>query len=234
MSVDETQKEIARIERRLDVAQDTMSDTDIRKNYEKLRRLRVQLAELEKKQEKQRVSDEELRETAHDVAGLPEGWQKMKLERKRRLISLCTERIELEKIAAGWLRLTIHWTRYFPSVDFTDVCYICRHLVTHAWCDEELAVLCEHYSMASRAWLQEQLPERTWASIQAIAYQKGLRRLIREENVLPIWMSVIDQKIMHEHDLVLEWPEQRHWWKSVKSVKMHNGNAMLEQYGSYS
>lgn len=217
-SADETGKEIARIERRLDVAQDTMNDEDIRKNYEKLRRLRVQLADLEKKQAKKRVSDEEMREAAHDVASLPESWQEMKLERKRRFISLVTEAIELETLTERWLRLRITWTPYFQH-SVIDECYIFQHYAGKTWSDEEKAIVREHYPTASRAWLLEKLPARSWQSMTQQASKMSLPRTKRcNETDLPMNMSLTDKRIMDKYGLAECKNYGDHWWKTLTIV----------------
>lgn len=217
-TVAETKSKIARLDRKYDVEFDLMTDKELRDNREQKIRLVRKLNDLEHKQERDKASQEDMREVAAIIArgNTYEQWKAMKFAKKQKFLRLTTESIVLDEIADGWFTLTILWSRYLNFYE-SDVAYIWQQGKRgNMWTNEEKQFLREHYATANHAWLLEHLPARTWQSIVAQASRINITRHMQwNDTTLPHFMSLNDKRVMDEHGLVLNQPDKCVWWRSI-------------------
>jgi Resolvase, N terminal domain/Recombinase len=213
-----TIQDLAKVERRLRTSEDVMSDEDLRETYDKKARLLKRRAELERIIDQRARLAKKQEQAKEDIEVAHQKWHKWTLEKKRSFIGMVTESITLEKIANGWLRLTIVWSPvmgFIKSVDTSvravDVAYIWRR-AGDAWSEEEEEIIRTHYPTATRYELLHLLPDRTWTSIMTKARLMEIARPHpKHENLnIPEDMSATDTQILSE--FMLE-PGKRVQWE---------------------
>ncbi len=128
---------------------------------------------MEKKLEDEAATKEDMRDVHTLVQDARTIWPTLSLERQRRYIRLTTQSIELDVLAEGWLILFVRWSPYM-GYDATDVAIIWRQRgAGKVWTETENSILERSYSTASRGWILDQLPSRSWESIRAQAFKQG-------------------------------------------------------------
>lgn len=212
-SIAQARKEHARLTRDYKVNFDLMTDNELRENRQARARLTKDIAAMEKKKD-------EAQATLQDVLSIEKllqdgyaAWVELPLERQRRFIRLVTKAIVLEELEGDWLKLTVRWQPY-PSYSFADTCLIYRQNAGKEWTEREDMLLLRWYSKASRAYLLDKLPNRTWAAITSRASNRKLkRRTYVNDSTLPPWLSLADQNIFTRYGLTLERPTTICcWW----------------------
>jgi hypothetical protein len=120
-SINETKRKIAEKVRVSEAATEEMDEEDLKNHFASLKKLRRYLAEMESKLNK---AEEEAQEEA--MGRMPEvyeRWENMKMENKQRFIRAATERVILDPVQGGWLRLKIEWSPLMGG-NLVDVAYI--------------------------------------------------------------------------------------------------------------
>ncbi|MFL5627923.1 MAG: hypothetical protein ACJ788_20270, partial [Ktedonobacteraceae bacterium] len=214
-AIEEAQKELARVTRRVDVAEDLMSNAELREAYASKARLTKRVQDLEDRQKREQATRVELVEARKDCENARCQWGEWDIERRRRFIRLFTESITLEKLAEGWLVLTIVWCPFLGvDVDAVDTALIWQRAGSK-WSDEEVATLRTHYPTATRGELLRMLPTRTWTGIKSKGKELRLRRPERGtalDTDLPGDMAVVDRDIIERYELRTNEPDKRVWW----------------------
>jgi hypothetical protein len=217
-TIEEAQKKLAQITRRIDVAQDLMSNAELREAYTSKYNLTKLIQELEDRKKRQEAILAEIEQAKEDCETAWCEWNKWKLERRRGFIRTVTQSITLEKIAEGWIKLTIIWCPFLDDIaDKVDVALI-RQEGGGQWTDEEKALLKEHYLTATQGELLRLFPTRSWLSIRS----KGSELKVgRSKNILydtdtPRDISLIDREIIDHYDLKLD--GKPYWWISEANV----------------
>jgi predicted nuclease with TOPRIM domain len=218
-SIDETKERIAEKERVSEAATDVMSVEDLRKHFESLKKLRRSLAEMERKLERAEAEEQDQEEAKGKLPEVYERWHSMPIAAKQRFIRVATARVTLDEIVTSWLKLTVEWSPVVGK-DLMDEVYIWT-TAGKGWTDKEKDILREHYATASRDWLMEQLPDRSWDTIAAKGQELGIKRLhIRYQKcILPdAPISINDWKFVQENELPLEeMLAKRAYWKEYVS-----------------
>jgi DNA invertase Pin-like site-specific DNA recombinase len=221
--IEETKRTIARLERDYKVNFDLMTDKELRENRESRIRLAKKLTDLERKQAEENATLEDMRDVGELLQDAYTVWSEWKMEKKQRFVRLVTESIILKEITEDWFTLTITWAP-FLMIQEIDMAYIWRQNggTASAWTEEEDQIIRDYYGTASKKWLLEQLPKRSWRAIVTHSNRKGVDEdatLRRHRQVsdtdLPDWMCLEDKQVMDEHGLVLDTPERRVWWVSI-------------------
>ncbi len=183
--IDDLVSEIARIERALRVASDTMDDDTLRGNYTTLASMRQRKARLERVQEQETTQRAELEQARRDIPSAANKWETWPLERRRRL-----------------------------DIGVTDTCYLHRPSGKH-WTEQELTTIRELYPTASRLALLRLFPHRSWDAVRQAAKRLGVRRPdLPNDTGLPVSLSLVDVRIAEEFSLSLDEPDRRVWWIS--------------------
>ncbi|HVU66984.1 MAG TPA: recombinase family protein [Ktedonobacteraceae bacterium] len=236
-----TKAKIAEKERVSEAATDVMDTEDLRKHFESLKRLRRSLAEMEKKLNEE-LSEKEERETAKGkLPEVYEKWPIMKLEAKQRFIRVVTSRVTLEEVISGWYRLTIEWSPILGG-NLVDEAYIWSYRGSEStWTDEEKRILREHYATASRAWLMEQLPERSWEGIRTGAHKygggsrkskSGSTPWMPGDTVIPKHMSWKDWQFIQANDIPAEEVvANRAYWREYVDLTLTENNSTQNRDG---
>ena len=226
--ITETRAHIKQIERRLDIAQDSMSDADLRDNYALLKSLRAQLANMESKKENAAKAEQELQAAHTDIEDIRRQWDAMPVERKRRVVKLMTHAVYLDEIASGWLRIIIEWGPVFGRT-VADVGYLWR-TSGKLWTEEEDTALAACYRTATRQELQERFPARSWHTLIWRASEKrfGARLRMKDDCNLPVNVSLEDIGLMRQYGLEQEAEGQRIWWKLEESMSDINNDGRSE------
>lgn len=234
-SIAETKKRIVERERIGHEASSVMSGEDLRQHYGALKRLRTALATMQQKLDRLDAEELEQAEAKQKLPEVHERWAAMSLASKQRFIRAATSRIELDQLAAGWAKLTIHWSLLLGGDDegyIIDEAYIWT-TAGKRWTEEEKQLLREHYPSAERDWLMEQLPEREWNAIIAKAGVLRIERphsvgwACRSTSVVPSpKLSVNDWRIIQEYALDVETVlQKRVYWREYVSLPIEGNNA---------
>ncbi len=214
-TIAEVQQELARLEREHRVEFDIMTDKELRANKEARVRLANRLADLEKKQAEEKATWQDIQEVHNLLEDSRTKWNDLTLEQKQRYTRLITSSITLDKIADGWLKLSIEWTPFLGDI-CTDTAIIYVKNGGGRWTDKEDSILQRYYGNASRNLLLEELPERSWQAIWTRANKLGLHRKARDlssSSDIPSWLSLEDSRVMGHYGLSLEpGMEKAYWW----------------------
>jgi hypothetical protein len=141
---------------------------------------------------------------------------------------VATERVSLDEIMTGWLKLTVEWSPILGG-NLVDEVYIWTEASVE-WTEDEKRILWEHYATALQDQLMQQLPTRSWG---AIARMGGTLPVVRSQAPtkrfnLP---SVNDRKIMQENELPLEeMLRKRVYWKEYVSLPQRDNNEARSTY----
>jgi DNA invertase Pin-like site-specific DNA recombinase len=190
--------EIARKERAIRVASDTMDDNELRETYASLARLRTRRDEEEQAQQHKARTQAELEQAREDCRTAHCQWGSWDLARRRRLIHLITDQITLEELSEGWLRFTVYWNMLVGGG--VEHCYIWRSSGS-MWSDNELDTLREQYATSTRNELLHTFPKRSWLAIIRKATRISLVGVPIADSDLPVDVSLSDVAIFNEYML---------------------------------
>lgn len=218
-SIEQARKEHARLTRDYEVNFDLMTDKELRENRVARVKLAKDIAEMEKKREDARATVQDILAIERLLHGGAKAWNELPLERQRRFIRLVTKAVVLEELEGDWLKLTVEWTPY-PTFSFTDIALIYRQNAGKTWTKQEDMLLLRWYGKASRAYLLEKLPNRTWQAIASHANNLKLKRHTYEKvTELPSWLSLTDKRMLDKYGLILEQPTPLCcWWLAAPNV----------------
>lgn len=221
-SIAETKVKIADKERRLEVAGSVMSDEDLRDTYAALKRLRLNLADMEKKHAQMGKAEEEQEQAKKELPETYEKWPSLSIEAKQRFVRVATSRVTLDQALTGWLKLTIEWSPLLGS-NLIDEAYIWTSTGSDApWSEEEKRILHEHYLTANRQELLELLPRRSWVAITNKGKVYGTRPLKKAYHKRVIdseLLSVNEWNFLQENELPPEeLIEKRVYWKEYVCI----------------
>jgi hypothetical protein len=217
-SIAETNAKIADKERKLDVAGNVMSDKDLQDTYAALKRLRLNLATMEKKLDQIAQEEGERQQAKKELPEIYAKWSSMNIEAKQRLIRVATSQITLDSILPGWLKLTIEWSPLLGG-NLIDEAYIWNPNGSDtAWSEEEKHILQEYYLTASRQQLLELLPRRSWIAINSKGRLSGIKRpwskADLERSVKSELISLVEWNFIQEYDLPAEeLLDKRVYWR---------------------
>ena len=195
--------EHARLQREHDVNFDIMSDKELRENKLARNVLLQQIEELEQKVKDADRALEDAQEVQCLLRDAGETWRKKTLEEKRRYIRIITTGIWLNMVAPGWLKMEFYWSPDTALFNENE-CIIWQQNAGKGWSEEENEILRANYGSASRAWLIEHLPYRSWQSIRSQAYRLQVKRgQLREEYAaLPDWLCLSDAQVLAEYPFI--------------------------------
>ncbi|EFH89915.1 recombinase family protein [Ktedonobacter racemifer] len=225
--IDDLKTEVARVSRRISVAQDLMSDDELREAYASKARLSKRLAKLEDRQKQQETLEADAKQAEKDIEDAYEQWHGWDIERRRRFIRLVTQSITFKKLAGGWFKLEITWCP-FPGIDLCTTEYALIWMRSHpVWTEEDKALLREHFSTDSRSHILHLFYTRTWSSIKTMASELGLKRLTPKKQAdtdISKTMCLLDKDIIDMYELSMKEPEQWVWWRQSEIVNGDMGS----------
>ncbi len=187
---------IAKLRRNLDLDADAETLADWAKELkEKVK----ELARLEAKQKVIAESQSAQEDAARLIACVPDEWQAMSFEKRRRVIDLLLENAEVTEEAAHFLRLTLTWKL---PMEHVQTLYIYRRNGTsYAWTEEEEDIIRKHYAKTSIHDMLALLPCRTWATIKTQAVSMDLHRNSGTPCDVPKTLSYEDMQFMRMHGI---------------------------------
>lgn len=168
--------ELAKNEDKNDETED--EDDPVTAIYNRIQELRGQKRELVEKKKSLNILEgqEEVRQFYTVLENMKEGWAKLTIEQKQKLIKLLTTKVELTPCSMHWYKLTIHWIG--PVCNRPDVAYIWRmrpeaQPALETW---ELELIHQFYPNCSMEYLLKRMPNRTWDAIKGGAFSIGVKR----------------------------------------------------------
>ncbi|HEY1352909.1 MAG TPA: hypothetical protein VGF67_25115 [Ktedonobacteraceae bacterium] len=227
-SIARTKEVIKEKDRVSEVATGDMDDTDLRKHFRSLKELRRGLVEMEGKLNKLERENLEQKKTKAKLPTIYATWNELSIEEKQRFVRVATLSVTFDKIVSGWFQLRIEWAPLLGGA-FIDEAVIWEPLGTGSeWTDEELTLLRQHYPTASRKWLLEQLPSRSWVSIARMGMRKcDTRAWSRNDSEIPSEnLSMDDWKVIQEQLLPVE-PivAKRVYWREYGIIASQGHNS---------
>ncbi len=190
---------IAKLRRNLDLDADEKTLEDWAKE---LKAKVKELARLEAKQKaivESQGSQEEARKLFQEV---PDKWEKWNFEKRRRVVTLALDHVELSEVSPHFLQMKITWAL---PVTLSVTLFIWRHDgAGNVWTTEEEELLKKHYPSGESREVLEALPRRSWLSIKKRATILGVRRNYRYLEVPRIAtnMTMQDMHFMKTHSEV--------------------------------
>jgi hypothetical protein len=211
-TIDGARIELARVSRRIDVAQDLMTNTELREAYASKARLTKRITDLESRQAHEGALQDEREQAKGDLEDACDKWHDWDIERQRRFIRLVTQEITIEKLGEGWIRLVVTWCPYLDmDISMVQSALIWKQAGSE-WSEQDIDTLRTHYSTATRGQLLHLFPMRTWQGIKSKGKEKGLRRpTMATDTDLPENMSLLDRDIIERYEL----PTKDLWGKSL-------------------
>ena len=229
--IKEARSKIARLQRRLDIAEEAeqkggeeLDKDTILQWLRQLSRLRKSLAELEHKQTQALATEEDLQIIAKRLTNAADGWDSLTFEQQKMLVQLIVSKATLLQLTPRWMQLDIAWSS-FMGFNFIDRGFIFNLRGRPSkWSDADREKLRQIYPTADCDTILKTFPCRTWTGIMNQTCEMKIKRptTIPKNTMLPSWMSYEDKEIIETYDINLgeyfgSKPERSFDWKALDS-----------------
>ncbi len=201
-------KQIAADEATLKLPPDVLDDYTRGETARSLKKARQVLAELESRcSEEDEINEQDIKEYASILEHIRDVFDTLTLEKKRKLISLMTYSVSIQKITQRWFRFSVTWrvpiSGPHPYSAEEDVAFIWRGNSPYVlYSKEEEHILREHYPNTPADEILRMLPKRNWQGISA--YAAGVLKIKRENRVHSAFPSIPHNISMEDLEIYQE------------------------------